>query len=185
MGRASFSWVCWPLTSSPSLAHSNRGLAEKGSGRGNAAKSYGISAKCGLSFSPYLCYWLIYNETLALWVLTYLFYRKCARGWDELWDLPKVTLRVISEMSNWEMTREMVCVLGRCDAARVSSSPNPEPEQSFCKAFGWSPEVSLSARARSCPQAFTSLCVPFAALPPETLGEYLLNKCMNGRAKAW
>lgn len=21
--------------------------------------------------------------------------------------------------------------------------------------------------------------------PPETLGEYLLNKCMNGRAKAW
>ena len=88
-------------------------------------------------------------------------------------------------MSNSEMTWEMVCVLGGRDAAGVSSGPNPEPEQSFCKAFGWSPEVSLSSRARSCPQAFTSLCVPFAALPPETLGEYLLNKCMNGRAKAW
>lgn len=42
------------LASSPSLAHSNRGLAGRGSGGRNAAQSSGVSAKCGLGFSPLL-----------------------------------------------------------------------------------------------------------------------------------
>lgn len=78
--RANFSLVCWPATSSSSLAHRDRGLVSRGCGGGNTAKSSGVLAKCGLGCSLYICYWLIYYKNSALWVLLSLFYRKCARG---------------------------------------------------------------------------------------------------------
>lgn len=131
------------------------------SGGGNTDKSHGESAKSRLGFSPYLCYRLTYCKISTLWIWTYLFYRKCARGWDELWNLPKVTLRVTWETSNSEMTPEIVCVLGWGEAAGVSSSPNPEAGQSFCKASGWFLKAPLFDRSLSCPQAFTLTCVPF------------------------
>ena len=165
IGRARLSHVCWLPASSPILAYGDRGWQEGWVWGGNTDKSCGESAKSWLGFSPYLCYWLTYYKTSTLWIWTYLFYRKCARGWDELWHLPKVTLRVTWETSNSEMTQDIMCVLGCGEAAGVSSSPNPEPEQSFCKASGWFLKAPLLIRSLPCPQAFSITCVPFIYPP--------------------
>lgn len=109
-----------------------------------------------------------------------IFYRKCARGWDELWNLPKVTLRVTWNL-NSEMTPEIVCVLGWGEAAVQQSKP--EAGQSFCKASRFdSWKLALFTIDPILPSSFYSHLCSFH-LPRQTLGEYLLYKCLNGKQR--